>query len=246
MEKIEKTNLAPLRNNEHYQFMTDVDNLITTHTPVELGIEGLYPAFKTALNAEDATMRTELGSILSKEVDRLDTLRGNTSTAIGLKVKATELSPFDYETQSAAVVKRIIDLYGDLRNKSYNEETAGNTNLTDDLLKPENAVHLQNVGISLWVTELKSENVQFQTEFDKRNDELAERESGDVRAIRSQVDPAYEQLVERINGAITLEVAKPAVANFTQSLNEKIRYYKTTLAARATRAKTEAKQAANN
>jgi len=245
MEKIEIIALSRLRNNEHYQFMTDVDNLVTTHTPVELGIEVSYPAFKTALNAEDATMRTELGSILSKEVERLDTLRGNTNTAIVLKVKAAELSPFDYETQSAAIIRRIIDLYGDLRNKTYNEETAGITNLTDDLLKPENSDHLQNVGIALWTTELKNENIQFQTAFDKRNDELASRESGDVRAILSQIDPAYEKLVERINASITLEVAKPAVANFTQSLNEKIRYYKTTLAARSSRAKADVKPSAN-
>lgn len=237
MEKIEKINLAPLRNSEHYQFMTDVDKLITALVPSELGIDNLYPGFKTALNAEDATMRTELGSILSKKVEQLDQSRDTTTSAITLRVKATQLSPFPNEVESAVVLQRIIDLYGDVRNKSFNEETAGITNLTDDLLLPENVEHLQNVGISHWVTELKNENLQFQTAFDERNDELAGRESGDVRAIRSQVDPAYELMVERINASITLDVAKPVVANFTQSLNEKIKYYKTTLVSRASRAK---------
>jgi hypothetical protein len=247
MEKIEIIALSRLRNSEHYQFLTDVDHLITTHVPLELGIDGLYPAFKTALTAEDATMRTELGSLLSRTVDQLDQQRDTTLSAITLKVKATQMSPFANEAASAVALQRILDLYGDVRNKTYNEETAGISNLTDDLLQPENTEHLENVGISHWVTALKSENTQFQAAFDERNDELAARESGDVRALRMQIDPAYEQIVERINAAITLEVAKPVVATFTQSLNEKISYYKTTLAARASRAKTEAaKQAANN
>jgi len=109
--------------------------------------------------------------------------------------------------------------------------------------RPENWVNLENWCLGLWTIELKNGNIQFQTAFDKRNDELASRESGDVRAIRSQIDPAYEKLVERINASITLEVAKPAVANFTQSLNEKIRYYKTTLASRNGRSKTDEKPA---
>lgn len=237
MTTIELFSLHNFRNNEHFQFMTDVDQLITTATPLELAIDGLYPSFKTALTAEDATMRTELGSIRSKTIEDLNALRGKTWNAISLRVKSTQLSPIAMEAESAMIIKRIIDLYGDVRSKTLNEESAAITNLVNDLMQPANTNHLNLNGIFTWVNELKMENEHFQTVFNERNAEFAERESGDVRAIRLQIDPLYEKLVERINATIVMEIAKPAAISFVSQLNEKIKYYKTTLAARATRAK---------
>jgi hypothetical protein len=237
MEKLETIALTRLRNNEHFQFMTDVDQLITTFQPSELAIETLYPAFKSALTSQDAAMRVEIGSIKSKSIEELDKLRDKTWNAISLRIKATQLSPLDNEAESAEVIRRIIDLYGDIRTKSYNEESAGISNLVADLQKPENTDHINRVGIQRWVMELKKQNDDFQSVFNERNSELASRESGDVRAIRLQIDPLYEKIAERINATIVMELAKPAAFSFINELNEKIAYYKTTLVARVARKK---------
>lgn len=245
MQKIEIIALTRLRNNEHFQFMTDVDHLITMSQPAELGIEQLYPTFKTTFTAEDAAMRAEFGSLKSKSIEELDNLRDQTWNAILLRVKAAQLSPFTNEVESAEVIMRIIDRYGDIRAISYNEETTGITNLVTDLLLPANTEHLNKVAIQRWVPELKSQNEQFQTVFNERNVELSGRVSGDVKAIRVQIDPIYEKLIERINATIVMEVAKPAAINFVSQLNEKIKYYKTTLAARSGRTKAEVKPPVN-
>ncbi len=245
MQKIESIALTRLRNNEHFQFMTDVDLLITTSQPAELGIENQYPAFKTTFTAEDAAMRAEFGSLKSKSIGELDNLRDQTWQAILLRTKAAQLSPFANEVESAEVIMRIIDRYGDVRAVSYNEETTGITNLVTDLLLPANAEHLNKVAIQRWVPELKSQNEQFQTVFNERNTELSDRISGDVKAIRAQIDPIYEKLMERINATIVMEIAKPAAISFISQLNEKIKYYKTTLAARSSRTKEDVKPAVN-
>ena len=239
MQKLETIALTRLRNNEHFQFMTDVDQLINTFQPSELAIDSLYPAFKTALTSEDAAMRVEIGSIKSKSIEELDKLRDKTWNAISLRIKATQLSPLDNEAESAEVIRRIIDLYGDIRTKSYNEESAGISNLVADLQKSENTDHINRVGIQRWVTELKKQNDDFQLVFNERNTELAGRESGDVKAIRLQLDPLYEKIAERINATIVLEIAKPVAFEFISQLNEKINYYKTTLVSRSARSKTE-------
>lgn len=233
MEKIESMSLRELRNNEHFQFMTDVDTLITTCQSGELGIDALYPSFKEMLNAEDAAMRIEQGSSKSKTLEEVDKERDDTWFAISTKIKANLKSPVVVEMKSAEALKRIIDLYGDVRTLTYNEESAAVTNLVSDLLKPENASHLSNTGISVWVPELKSRNEQFQVLFNERNSELANRESGNVRAARKQSDSIYEQIVERINASIVMGLAKPVTDGFVKELNEKIGYYKTTLAIRA-------------
>ena len=238
MEKLEEIALSRMRNAEHFQFMTDVDQLITTATPPELGIDGQYPSFSTALAAEDATIRTELGSILSKPIQELDTLRDTTWSAILLRVKSTLLSPIQSEAESALIIQRIIDLYGDLRAITYNEETAAISNLVSNLMLPAYSTHLSVIGIFTWVNELKMQNEQFQTVFNDRNAEFADRESGDVRAVRILIDPIYRKISDRINASVVLETAKPAAGIFISQLNEKIKYYKTTLASRVSRSKT--------
>lgn len=239
MQKLENIALLRMRNNEHFQFMTDVDQLIITNQASELAIDSLYPAFKTALAAEDTAMRVELGSMKSKSIEELDKLRDKTWNAISLRVKATLLSPLASEAESAEFVSRIIDLYGDLRAKSYNEESAGLSNLVADLQLPANTEQVNKVGIQRWVTELKNQNDQFQTVFNERNAELAGRESGDVRAVRLQIDPIYLQMAEIINATIVMGIAKPAAISFVSQLNEKIKYYKTTMASRNGKVKPE-------
>lgn len=241
MSKIESINLHALRNNEHFQFMTDFDVLVTNIQPIELGIEGLYPEFKTTLETEDATMRTELGSSRSKIIEELDSLRDRTYKAMVARLNATLLSPIEAEAESARLVKRIFDLYGDVRALSYNEESAAISNLISDLVLPVNAAHLGQMGMTHWANELKNQNDQFQSEFNRRNTELSGRQSGDVRSIRIQIDQLYNKIVEKINASIILEVAKPVVYRFVDELNEKIKYYQTTLAARNGRSKKDEK-----
>lgn len=237
MEKIETIALSRMRNNEHFQFMTDVDRFINSFQPVELGIDNLYPSFETALVAEDAAMRVEIGSLKSKRVEALDILRDRTWNAISLRVDSCLLSPFPHEAESAEALRRIIDLYGDFRARSFNEETSGISNLVADLMKPENEQHIINAGIQNWTNELGNQNAEFQEVFNDRNTELAARESGDVRAVRIQIDPIYEKIAARINASVVMEIAKPVAFEFIAQLNQKISYYKTTFASRETKAK---------
>lgn len=236
MLKIENITLSRLRNNEHFQFMNDVDVLITTFQPTELGIDSIYRAFKAALSAEDVAIRVEAGSLKSKSIEELDNLRDKTWQAISFRVKAAKLSPFVNEVESGEIIGRILDKYGDVRMLSYNEETAALTNIISDLQTPANADHLSIVAIQRWVPELKTENEKFQALFNERNTELADRPSGDVKTARVQIDPLFTKITEKINASVVLEVAKPAALTFISQINEKIKYYKTTLAARGSKA----------
>lgn len=237
MNKIESINLHNFRNNEHFQFMIDVNKLILFSQASVLGIDSLYPAFRSALNAEDATMRTELGSVRSKIVEELDKMRDKTWNAILLRVKSALFSPIGIETESALVIKQMIDFHGDIRVMNHNEESAAISNLISDLQMPSNADHLNLTGISMWMNELQMQNEEFKTVFNELNAEFAGRESGDVRAIRLLIDPIYGQMVEKINATVVMEVAKPIAISFVRELNEKIKYYKLTLASRINRDK---------
>jgi hypothetical protein len=232
MKKIEMIGLFRLRNNDHYQFMTDVDKLIGKYSPASLGIANEFDAFRKALMLEDEAMRVETGSSKSGMIETLDVQRDITWNAIRNLVKAYSGSPKEAETQSADALDRIINLYGDPRNLSYNEESAAISNFVTDMLLPANAPHIALLHLSDWVTILKTQNDKFQEILNERNAEFANRGNGDVRSTRREVDPAYNAIVEKINAIIVLGQSAEAISGFVTELNEKIKYYKTTISMR--------------
>lgn len=227
MIKIEPVDLRSFDNNEHFQFMTGFDKLISTHKAAITGAEVTYGIFKNTLMAEDMALRIEQGSSAAQTLDRLDRQRDKTWNAINMRLKATLLCPVKDEIDSARFLLHIIQLYGDVCSLTYSEQSAAIENMTNDLALPVIRVHSDKIGITHWIHELKKQNRLFTDTFDAINSEFARRESNDVKAVRTLIDPVYQQLVERINASIILEFVQPEVTDLAQKLNEKIKYYKT-------------------
>lgn len=229
MEPIESVGLFKLRNLAHYQLMADFDSLITKTTTTQLGITTLYPAFRSALTAEETALRSEQGSLRTKDIEEQDTRRDNILQALGLRIQSCMVSPLAEENTAAQPIKATIDRYGDLKNRTYNEETAGITQLVAELQQASLSANCDKAGIAQLVAELKISNTEFSRLMDERNAELASRTAGDVRAIRKTIDPVYHQIADHINAQITLNLAKPATISFVSQWNEKLRYYRKTL-----------------
>jgi len=236
MDFIQTIYLARMRNNEHYQFMSDVANAINKATPTALQIDSVYTSFTDALARLNACLLVDQGSATTEEITAMDVVRDRTWSALNERVKSSLLSPIEAEVESAKVVKRIFDLYGNVRTLSYNEETAAITNLIEDLEKNKNAAHCTTLGITSWVAALKQQNIDFQALVDSRNVELANKESGDVKAIRDEIDPILQNIVKRINAQVTLEIGTAVTETFIKELNQRIKYYNETIVARAGRA----------
>ena len=241
MEKIEYLNTVRLRNDEHYQFITDIKVLIAKATPEELGIVDINTSFNTAFNAEDAAMKVELGSSQSKIIKNLDAIRDKTWNALSQRVDAAVICPVEAEAKAGEMLKRVFNLYGDKRRAPFNEESAALTNLVADLLSPANKPHCETLGITAWVETLKNQNEAFQAALNSRNEELAGRTSGNTWAFREDVDKFYQKIADRINSTIELNLAKPGVEKFVKEVNQKISYYKNVIAIRKGRKLSETK-----
>ena len=225
MNKIEAVKLRCLENDEHFHFMTGFNNLVISCPSAIMGSEVIYGIFKNTLMAEDLAFRIEQGSSAAQTLDLLDKLRDKTWNAIKMRVKATTKSPFKIESDSAHKIYRILNRYGDVSSFTYSEQSIAIENITNDLLIPAIALHADMIGISEWVKELKYQNNNFIETFHAINSEFVGRESTDVKAVRTLIDPVYRQLIERINAMIILEFASPEVIDFSQNLNEIIKYY---------------------
>jgi hypothetical protein len=233
--KIETIPLHSLHNDEHFQFMSEVDSLIEDNKADDLGISLVYPDFKQSLKNEDAALKVEDSSPLTPAVNQMDRLRDDTWSAIDKRIDSTLLSPIEDEVPSAVVLRRIVDQYGDPRYLAHDVESGVLTNLVADLMEPANAGHLAKVGITAWVPELKKQNDKLISLVKERNKEIAQRGSGNVKGTRILLDPKYMEIVEIVNSTFTLKLAKPAAITFTNELNQRIKKYKANITARGTR-----------
>jgi hypothetical protein len=149
-----------------------------------------------------------------------------------MRIDATLLCTIDKEVEAAKRLRRVFDLYGDIRKISFNEETAGLTNLLGDLANEENAAFVTTCGLSKWANALSDLNQAFIAKQNERDTELANKNSGNVKAVRIEIDPLYEIMVERVNALISLNMQTPELENFVKELNQKIKTLETTLATR--------------
>lgn len=234
MNKLELFFTGSLRNAEHFQFMTEFKTAINVYTPEILGVKDLLPPFQVALDKENVALKIEQGSAKSELAETFDKLRDKIWKSAWLRVESAVLSPLEEEVESGYVIKRIFEVYGDIRRHPVNQESGEMSNLVSDLLKPENATHLQTIHLDKIITELKKANDQYIQIVSDRNVEVAARESGNVKEARMEVDPLYVLIVETINASIILKTAKPETAKFVDEHNNRVKVYQATLAARET------------
>lgn len=232
MTKIVNLLLYKLRNGEYFQFMSAFKGLLETLTPAAIHSENEFTAFSTAFSKLDDELRVDRGSVLTEELHLIDMARDNCWRAIDMRINATLLCTIEEETEAAKRLRRVFDLYGDIRKVSFNEETAGLTNLTDDLNKRKNAGHVATCGLTTWVNTLSNLNTAFVAKQNERDTELANKNSGNAKEVRNEIDPLYELMVERVNALVSLNMQTPGIENFIIELNQKIKTLEITLAAR--------------
>ena len=239
MIKIIKIFLYKLRNGEYFQFMSDFKTLLQTLGPAAIHSEPEFETFSTALAQLDEELRVDQGSVLTEKLQAFDTDRDSCWRAIDMRIDATLMCTIEKEVEAAKRLRRIVDLYGDIRKISYNEETAALTNLLGDLTSEENAAFVAACGLTKWVNTLSDLNAAFKSTQNERDTELANKNSGNAKAVRLEIDPLYEQMVERTNALVSLNMQTPEIENFIKELNQKIKTIDTTIAAREGRNNSE-------
>lgn len=232
MFKIVKITLYKLRNGEYFQFMTAFKSLLDILTPAAIHSEEDFTKFNAALTKLDDELRVDKGSVLTEELHAIDFDRDSLWRAIDMRINATLLCTVDKEIEAAKRLRRVFDLYGDIRKISFNEETAGLSNLLGDMAKAENAGFVTTCGLTKWANVLDGLNGAFIAKQNERDTELANKNSGNAKVVRIEMDPLYELMVERVNALVSLNMQTPELENFVRELNQKIKTLEITLAGR--------------
>lgn len=237
--------LKNLRNEEHYKFNLDFENLVTQFTPETLGIQTLYPAYQTASIAEKAALNVVQGSALTDELFDVDSSRDSLFSGLSGTIKSA-INHFDHEKKAAANrLKLLLDTYGNLTIKPYDQETAAIIKLVDEL-EGSYAADVAKLEITGWINELKSQNQIFDNLKNTRYAEHAAKPQQSLKQARLATDKAYRAIVKRLNALIEVN-GEEAYADFVMEVNQRIENYNNVLAHRQGRnAKSKAEESSND
>ena len=228
--KVNKMNLEALRNEEHFQFMTDVKSLVEESGASTLNIDQLFPTFTSLYGKEDIALEVIRKSALTNPIADADSQRDSVYRGFTLFVEAYSHSLDTDNAQAAQNIQVVIDHYGDVRSKPYNEETAAITNFLQDI-NSRCADDITTLNAQEWIDTLSSANQSFDALMNERFDENAGQEIVNMRDARRAIDKTYTQMIDRVNASILLN-GETAYADFVNKLNERIDYFKNTIAIR--------------
>ncbi len=216
--------ISRLRNLAHFEFHSEVKQLVNKNTAEKLNIVEAFATFTALLDKEKEGLEVIRQHKLTAQLMELDEKRDHTFSGVVANIKSFTKH---FDQQKAAIaqeLERALKNYGNLSIKNYNEETAGLEKLTDEFLTNYND-ELTTLGLEEWVTHLQTLNNEFKELMLSRNDDLTEKEPIHMRTVRKEIDAVYRIMVKRVEASALLN-GKDDYQDFINELNGRIEYYK--------------------
>ncbi|MDR0757254.1 MAG: DUF6261 family protein [Tannerella sp.] len=228
--KIVRINLAALRNEEWFQFMTEIRDLIVLFTAEALFIVELFVQFLKLYADADVAIEIIRKSPETEKMTEADHLRDQTFHGLNNTIRAALYHYDPKQSEAARQLTILLDRFGNLARKAPNEETAGLYNFIQEL-EGQYAGFVTTLGLTEWVKELSMRNDAYETLVKARNEEVATRPKIRVKSVRNELDDVYRQIVERIE-ALCIVNGPEQFAPFIDRLNAFITRYNHVIAQR--------------
>ncbi|MDR2627432.1 MAG: DUF6261 family protein [Dysgonamonadaceae bacterium] len=224
--------LNRLRNEEWFNFFTEFKTLVTQATPAALNIEALFATFVTLYKQADEALEILRKSSYTEDIIAFDGKRDNAFHGLSENIRSYLSHFVTLKREAAQRLVAVLDHYGNLARKPFNEETAGIVNFIQELRNnyPE---QVQTLGLVSWIGELEEANNEFEAAILARNAEIAARPDLKMLEVRRETDRNYLQTIERIE-ALTLINGDDAYSDFITKLNANVERYKNVLSRRGT------------
>ncbi|HEY4785917.1 MAG TPA: DUF6261 family protein [Bacteroidales bacterium] len=232
--KTTKIDLQHLRNEEHYQFHSEFNDSVILLGADKLDISEPYQAYTPFYNQEQKALLLVRGSVFTKQIEDADKDRDDIYGGFADAIKSA-LKHFNLEKRAAANrIQNLLDTYGDVPRKSYDQETADITKLTGELSSTYKT-DITTLALTDWVTELGTRNTAFDTLKKSRTTEGANKTDLRMVNVRKDIDKAYHTITDRLDALMLLNGTAKYEA-FVRELNTRVERYNNTIAIRQGRA----------
>jgi len=216
---INKIFLRSQRNDAHFQFHTEVAALIREIGAGMLFIGDLAPKYAAQLSTLDDALKVIVKSPITEELLDADKARDETYRGLAALVKAMSCDTDPAARAAAHRVQIVLDTYGNVAVKNYEEETGAVYNLVQDLKSAKYAGDVAAAGLTVWVDRLARLNNAFTTLLTSRDNETAARSHIVVKDARRDIDNTYRKIAFRVNSHVGGEVGAAEISAFVTKMN---------------------------
>jgi len=232
---INAIDLAKLRNAEFLQFGATFSGLVAANNPVALNVEPQHLAFKLKLDETSGLFKLERVSPITQELVMLDERRDKAINGLTTVIEGY-CNHFDAATaQAANLLSTNLNLYGTgVARLNTQAETSTIKGIVSDWeTKPELTGAIAKLGLTAWVTELKTANLLYEHKYLERTQEYGAANPDTLKAKREEMMVAYYELRKFLD-AYSIIHPGAAYEKMINELNALIDQYNTLLNSRAT------------
>jgi hypothetical protein len=224
-----------LRNEAHVKFHSNFVTLVTKYGAETLGISQPYAVYKPLFDDEVAALDQILKSELTVEIVEQDHLRDELYRGFAGNVKSF-LHHFDpLKREAARKLEIIVEHYGNVADKSLDEESAAINDMHRELMKPENAALVTALGgLDEWLVTLVQASHKMESLMMERYEEVSKRPNIHMRSIRTEVDKVFRGILDLLEALVRVNGADTNKA-FIDELNAVMERYRDILAQEAGR-----------
>jgi hypothetical protein len=170
-----------------------------------LGITSPYnEKYKPALLKELALLDFIRQSPLTAQIEEQDHLRDSIIRGLVALVKALVRHPIAAKREAGAELERILAHYGNVAERSYDDETAAIDDIIREFATAVNAALVATAGIGEWIEQLAAANAKFSELMEARYAEVGSRPETSMTEARAAVDEALDIILDRVEAMIVL------------------------------------------
>ena len=226
--EIKTIKLTGMRNDAHFQFHTYTVEICNEENFDKLNIRALFLPYRDALAKEDELLTQIEKSELTEKIKNADYERDRVYSSVTAIIKTTVKHYNPEVVEAAKRLKIVIDTYGNINKKSYDEQTSAVYNILQEL-KGKYAEDVELIRITEMVDELERTNKAVETLIKQRMNETTHKNTDNMKELRGTVDKLYLDIRKRINAAVIIE-GEGNYASFINKMNVLIDRYRTLLA----------------
>ena len=201
---IKKYNLIRFRNNEHFQLNTEIRDLLLASKVYDLPIRTQFEVYEKLLKSEDEAIKKIVKSSFTEEIHDIDKRRDTTFFGM-IATNRAAYRHFNAEVVAAAKRLQIVfNTYGNIAKLPLNEGISAINNMLQEL-NGTYSKDIDKVGLRDWLKELESNNGILGDLVKSRYEERAIKTDINMQEVRTEVDNALRDIVDRIDALYLLE-----------------------------------------
>ncbi|HUW06136.1 MAG TPA: DUF6261 family protein [Williamwhitmania sp.] len=146
-------------------------------------------------------------SAITEEITTLDQARDNSMRALLRALKVHELATDQTVLHALAELQALLKPYGNVPRLTLEAETSAIESITTAMTSARYTPLATTLGLDGYVTRLKADNAAFSTRYNERTVEYIDKDTTDMRELRSSITGYYSLLCDYVEVMARLETA---------------------------------------